>query len=159
MFFMANCTEIIPMLPSRIDSGFNLLHFPGTVSAESLPVTVSVSFAKAAGELQTLEGLVAYQSGDAIVTASTGESWPVSFASFNERYRPDDGVVMGADGRYFKRPASVMALRLDQPIKVPVGFAGNLLQGSVGDWLVQYAAGNFGIVRADLFAHTYRILS
>jgi hypothetical protein len=66
---------------------------------------------------------------------------------------------VGANGRYFKKPARVIALRLDQPIEVTVGYAKSTLRGSMGDWLVRYASGNFGIVRGDLFAHTYRILS
>jgi len=47
-----------------------------------------VHFAAAAGQLQTLEGPVAYAAGDAIVTGVAGEQWPVpadSFAAANLR--------------------------------------------------------------------------
>jgi len=78
-----------------------------------------VHFAPAAGQLQTLEGPVAYAAGDAIVTGVAGEQWPVPADSFAAKYRPaTDAQSPDRDGLFVKRPAIVQARQLLQATSV-----------------------------------------
>lgn len=123
------------------------------------PVPVEVAFAAADGTCATLEGAVSYRAGDAIITGVDGECWPVGRAAFLATYTPVAPTVAGEDGRYLKRPSVVRALRLTAPVAVPVGAAGDRLDGHAGDWLVRYGAASFGVVKDTIFARTYDLMS
>jgi hypothetical protein len=43
-------------------------------------------------------------------------------------------------------------------MQVEVGWQADHLQGQVGDWLVQYNTGSYGIVSKAIFKQTYRII-
>ena len=119
------------------------------------PVAVRVVFAREAGVCATLEGEVGYRAGDAVLTAQTGESWPVGRESFLASYVPDPPVRAGEDGVYRKRPIVSLALRLRAPMTVKVGWRDDPLDGKVGDWLLQYADGTYGVVADAIFRDTY----
>ena len=118
------------------------------------PIPVSVHFVTDASVCRTLEGVVAYRSGDAILTGPGGESWPVERAKFNERYAPVGGTSAGEDGRYVKKPLVVFAVRLDGYMELPMP-AGGMLRGAAGDWLIQYGASDYGIVKDEIYRATY----
>jgi len=128
---------------------------PHTLRVCKRPVPVQVAFAKADGICETLEGAVRYRRGDAILTGSRGESWPVGRDSFRDSYESVPPTAPGQDGTYRKRPASVLALRLDRALAVPVGWQGDKLQGRRGDWLLRYADGSYGVVNDCIFRETY----
>lgn len=134
----------------------DLAREPGALRAVKRPFPVLVHFATADGICNTLEGAVAFHSGDAILTGAAGESWPVERTRFDERYLPAEGTPPGADGEYMKRPMVVLALRLDAPLEVQMP-AGGSLHGDSGDWLLQYAASDYGIVKDEIFRATYDI--
>jgi hypothetical protein len=58
-------------------------------------------------------------------------------------------------GLYTKKKILVWALELDQPYQVKVGWKSDELKGKVGDWLIQYSEGDYGIVDSRIFAATY----
>ena len=120
------------------------------------PIPVQVHFARADGICNTLEGAVAFCSGDAILTGVAGESWPVERKKFDERYLPAKGTTAGAGGAYVKRPIIVLALRLNAPVEIQMP-AGGRLQGNSGDWLLQYGASDYGIIKDEIFRVTYDI--
>ena len=122
------------------------------------PLPVQVTFAVAGGTLDTLEGPVAYTSGDAILTGIKGEHWPMHRVDFAERYEPCEGQVMFADGVYVKRRAIVEAEQLDAPLAICIAGRGQL-QGRLGDWLITGADGDQWIVGADIFIETYELQS
>jgi len=134
----------------------DLTRNPRALRAVKRPVPVRVRFATADGICETLEGAVAFHSGDAILTGVAGESWPVERIKFDERYLPAEGTLFGADGEYMKRPMTVLALRLDTPLEIQMP-AGGSLRGDSGDWLLQYAASDYGIVKDEIFQATYDI--
>lgn len=137
----------------------NLATHPDAVRARKLPIAVQVKWMAQAGVCQTLEGPVAYQAGDPLLTGPGGESWPMAAARFAAAYRPLAPTVAGADGRYLKQPVAVHALRLDAPMEVAVGYRDDLLQAQPGDWLLQYGPGEYGVVAAEIFGATYELVA
>lgn len=114
------------------------------------PLPVKVSFAKTDGICKTLEGSVAFRVGDAIITGVAGEDWPMQRARFDEYYEPS-----GEGGSsYVKKPMLAFALPLNAPVDVNMP-SGGLLHGMPGDWLIQYALGDYGIVKDEIFRATY----
>ena len=118
---------------------------------------VSVEFARAPGALDSAVGLNRYAEGDALLTGSTGDRWSVSRARFNEKYRPEPPTLHGAAGRYRNRPVAVRAKRMTVDFTVERSAGGDLLRGNAGDWLLQYAVGDHGIVAAARFDGVYRL--
>ncbi|KAF1068004.1 MAG: hypothetical protein GAK45_01510 [Pseudomonas citronellolis] len=118
---------------------------------------VQVSFAEHAGELASLEGPNRYQPGDALVTGSTGDRWVVARSRFDERYLPAAATLAhGQPGAYRNLPAEVLARRMDQPFQLARSQGGDVLSGEAGDWVLQYAPGDYGVVQAARFARVYR---
>ncbi|HEY1609496.1 MAG TPA: PGDYG domain-containing protein [Paraburkholderia sp.] len=121
--------------------------------------TVTVEFAAAVGELMSLEGPNRYARGDALITGSTGERWVVSRERFDPKYvSADPSLAHGEPGRYRNRPAVVLAKRMDEPFTLQRSAAGgDRLTGAAGDWVMQYAPGDYGVVQATRFAKVYRV--
>jgi hypothetical protein len=118
---------------------------------------VLVTFASSAGTTETLEGPVAHEAGDAIVTGVADEQWPVPRATFFARYRPVEGVQAGDDGVYESLPEPAWAVRLDKgdaPLHV-VTRAGAVLLAVGGDWIVERDSGDVHVVNGDLFTSLY----
>ncbi len=119
--------------------------------------TVHVDFAHAPGELMSLEGPNRYAPGDALVTGSTGDRWVVSRERFNAKYLPADAALThGQPGAYRNRPSVVLAKQMDAPFSMARSEAGDVLHGQAGDWVLQYAPGDYGVVQAQRFAKVYR---
>lgn len=120
--------------------------------------TVAVEFATTAGELMSLEGPNRYAVGDAIISGATGERWVVSRQRFDPKYRPaDTGLAHGEPGAYRNIPSPVLARRMDEPFTLLRSAGGDRLSGSAGDWVMQYAPGDYGVVKAERFAKVYRL--
>ncbi|MBS6362429.1 PGDYG domain-containing protein [Burkholderia sp.] len=119
--------------------------------------TVTVAFAAGDGELMSLEGPNRYVAGDALITGSTGDRWVVSRARFDAKYLPaDPAVAHGEPGPYRNRPSIVLAKRMDEPFTIARSANGDTLRGTAGDWVMQYAPGDYGVVQAQRFAQVYR---
>jgi hypothetical protein len=121
--------------------------------------TVSVEFATAEGELMSLEGPNRYVHGDALITGSTGERWVVSRERFDAKYIPADAAVAhGQAGAYRNRPAVVLAKQMHEAFSLARSAnGGDVLRGAAGDWIMQYAPGDYGVVQAARFAKVYRL--
>lgn len=117
---------------------------------------VTVAFARQDGELLSLEGLNRYQTGDALITGSTGSRWSVVRQRFDAKYEAEPPTVTGEDGRYKARPQPVLAKRMPQSFTAERSAGGDLLQGKAGDWLLQYGAGDFGVAEHRRFTQVYR---
>jgi hypothetical protein len=120
--------------------------------------TVSVEFAPGDGELMSLEGPNRYTRGDALVTGSTGDRWVVSRERFDAKYFPaNPALAHGEPGPYRNRPAVVLAKQMDAPFSMArTAAGGDVLHGTAGDWIMQYAPGDYGVVQAARFAKVYR---
>ena len=95
-------------------------------------------------------------AGDALVRGSTGDRWCVSRARFDARYEPLSGVAAGAPGTYRGRPIIVHARQLHEPFSIARSAWGDRLRGAAGDWVMQYAPGDYGVVERTRFARVYR---
>jgi hypothetical protein len=120
--------------------------------------TVQVEFAATAGELTSAVGSNRYQRGDALITGSTGDRWCVSRERFDAKYDPEGALTAGSAGAYRNRPAVVLAKRMTCEFSVSRSAGGDVLRGAPGDWLVQYAPGDYGIVERSRFERVYRLL-
>jgi hypothetical protein len=118
--------------------------------------TVAVEFAAQDGLLMSEVGPNHYRAGDALVTGSTGDRWCVSRARFDARYQPLPGVAAGAAGAYRNRTAVVLARQMHEPFSIARSAGGDRLHGGAGDWVVQYAPGDHGVVERTRFARVYR---
>jgi hypothetical protein len=117
---------------------------------------VDVVFATRAGELTSREGPNRFAAGDALITGSTGDRWSVSRGRFEDKYLPVVPLQAGEDGRYQARPLPVLAKQMGEAFTLARSSGGDVLHGQAGDWLLQYAPGDYGIVDATRFRKVYR---
>lgn len=143
---------IFEKIYARDMTGVDLACLPEARPAVKRPVPVRVSFAATEGILQTREGPVAHAAGDALITGTEGECWPVSRQRFEQTY-----AQSGEEGMYVSLPGKARALLLGEPAAVALPGGKGVLVGSPGDWLVQYADGEYGIVGGEIFARTYHL--
>lgn len=130
--------------------------FKANYMKRSLPA--AVRFAASAGALQTLEGLVRYAPGDALMTGVAGEHWPIRRPEFESSYEPCDAQSMGADGHYCKRAMPVFAQQLVQASTIPLDGERGALEGKRGDWLLRDASGRVWVVADAVFRMSYAAL-
>lgn len=126
--------------------------------AERLPLVMEVEIAMTDGVITTLEGEVAYRAGDAIVTGTQGERWPVQRKRFEATYSPCAGTHFGSSGRYQRELLSVLARCLEAPMEIRLSDNRGVLRGQAGDWLVEYDPGDRAIIADAIFRQTYRIV-
>jgi hypothetical protein len=131
---------------------------PRHVRACKVEHEVDVRFAPKKCTVETIEGKVHAQPGDAIITGAGGERWRVSRNHFDDKYRPKPPTRPGADGIYIALPSEILALRMSGSFDVWLADGISLLHGRAGDWLVDYGDGSLGIVAEAIFATTYDII-
>ena len=120
--------------------------------------SVAVEFAIQRGELISAVGLNTYAPGDALITGSTGDRWCVSRDRFDLKYQPEPSTMHGNAGKYRNRPVSVLAKQMHERFSVERMAGGDCLQGEAGDWLIEYAPGDHGIVERTRFERVYRLI-
>jgi hypothetical protein len=151
----------VPLFRSSGQRGFSsaLSDHDRHVVARKLEREVQVRFTAAACTVQTPEGVVHAQPGDAILTGIAGERWRVSRARFGEKYRPVPPTQPGEAGPYRSLRNRILALQMSEPFEVLLADGQSRLTGRPSDWLVDYGDGSLGIVSRAIFATTYEILS
>ena len=118
--------------------------------------TVQVAFATEPGELISREGPNRYRPGDAIVTGATGDRWVVSRDRFDPRYVAVGPNTHGESGPYRNKPVPVLAKEMPHAFAIARSTGGDVLTGKPGDWLMQYAPGDYGITERARFLAVYR---
>jgi uncharacterized protein (DUF2237 family) len=118
---------------------------------------VSVEFAQQPGTLQSAVGLNRYAASDALLTGSTGDRWCVSRDRFDAKYRAEAPTVAGAAGNYRNLPVPVLAKRMAVAFTIARSAGGDMLRGEPGDWLIEYAPGDYGVVAQARFGQVYRL--
>jgi hypothetical protein len=132
---------------------------PELRSARKRPTEVQVHFAQQPQTIATLEGPVPAKVGDAVITGTQGEQWPVQAALFATKYEAVPPTPFGSDGRYRSQARTVRALPLAQATQVQINTQGHQLNGQAGDWLVDYGDGSLGVVAAAVFERTYELMN
>lgn len=130
-----------------------------TFIVKKRPAEVMVDFAQNDGKILTLEGEVSFKKGDAIITGTQGEKWPVGRTIFFKHYAPSKNHEMGESGIYESIPRELKAWKLTKPIQIKLSDNRGVLKGNVGDWIIAYDDKDFGVVQADIFPLTYEIMS
>jgi PGDYG protein len=131
---------------------------PRHVVARKFEREVQVRFTPEACTVQTPEGVVHAQPGDAILTGIAGERWRVSRAHFAAKYRPVPPTQAGESGRYLSVRTRILAVQMPEAFEVLLADGQSKLTGRPGDWLVDYGDGSLGIVSPGIFATTYEIV-
>lgn len=117
---------------------------------------VSVVFAADEGSLESAVGTNHYRAGDALIQGSTGDRWCVSRARFDAKYRPCPGGTPGEPGPYRNVPSPVYAKQIPVPFSIARVAGGDRLMGTAGDWVLEYAPGDYGLVDRVRFERVYR---
>lgn len=150
-----------------------ILVLDGVRQARKRPIPLQVHFATQAdlartggvfnaGRIRTNETAaddpgVRFAPGDAIVTGTRGEQWPIQRDKFEATYVPsEEGGAFGRDGLFHKVGGPVPVRRMEEPFTVTAPWGE--LTGRPGDYLVQYGPGDFAIVDSDCFADTYEMV-
>jgi uncharacterized protein (DUF2237 family) len=118
--------------------------------------TVSVEFAAADGTLISKVGPNSYRRGDALVSGTDGDRWCVSRERFDRAYRALPPLTHGDPGRYQNIPRPVLARQMAEAFKCQRAAGGDWLAGQCGDWLLQYAPGDYGVASDARFKQVYR---
>jgi hypothetical protein len=150
-------SKIMPLNMEQTLGAMDLRADPGA-AAYVKHEAVQVQFAAEPGELISREGPNRYAIGDALITGSTGDRWSVSRDRFNARYQAVAPTLAGQDGHYVNQPIPVLARQMQQAFAVERSAGGDLLHGAAGDWLLQYAPGDYGVVEQRRFAQVYQRL-
>lgn len=117
---------------------------------------VAAEFATAHGALESAVGMNHYAPGDALLTGSTGDRWCVSRDRFDAKYRPCPGTIAGGPGEYRNVRVIVYAKQIHEPFRVARAPGGDVLTGHAGDWALEYAPGDCGLVERTRFERVYR---
>jgi hypothetical protein len=123
------------------------------------PIPTLVEFAEHAGTLQTLEGPVAYEPGDALMRGMIGERWPIRRAHFESTYEPVAPVRMGENGQYIKKAIPVTAQQAKSEESIVLDEGRGTLQAKPGDWILVEDDGRQWVVTNDIFTATYQVLA
>lgn len=120
------------------------------------PILVSVEFASMDGALETLEGIVPYKQGDALLTGLKNERWPVVKSLFDKNYNPIEGIKRGQDGSYQKRSILVSAVQAQDNVFIRIKNNDIDLACRKGDWIITAEDGAQWVVAEDIFIKTYK---
>jgi len=120
---------------------------------------VTVRFATTDGSIESREGANHYQVGDALITGSTGDHWSVTRDRFDAKYTPIAPLQHGEDGSYCNIPTPILAKQINEDFSVARSTGGDIIHGKTGDWLMQYAPGDHGIVQNAKFQKVYQLMA
>ena len=133
-----------------LDETPDLSQDPDAFETAKKPIPLNFRIAQVDETIETKEGPVNARAGDAIMTGTEGENWPIPAEKFTETY---DILKPGFAA---KKNIPVFAKELAEPFQVKVSWSEALLQGEAGDYLVQYGPGDYGVVGAEIFRKTYK---
>jgi hypothetical protein len=133
----------------------NSPHCDGSFLAVKSAEPHLVEFAHNDGVLQTLEGPVAYQAGDALLTDELGLRWPIVRSKFFDNYVPVGKTIEGEPGTYCKEYRIVLAEKMQEAFTVQLPQKKGQLSGQPGDYLVTDPLGDQFVVNARVFQRCY----
>lgn len=123
-------------------------------------IPVYVRFASDDGVIKTLEGVVPYKAGDAILTGQKNEQWPISRDRFINTYSPSDAsMTVGDAGLYVKKPIVVEAFQVKSKTEIVISDGKTTLIAEPDDWIVESDNGDRWVVDKEVFLITYMKIS
>lgn len=131
------------------------------VKCQKKPILLKFEVIDADKVVKTKEGDVNAFKGQALLTGTKGEQWPIPWDKFESTYsikwNAIDGKIQDDSGVCWKKPMLVDAVRLKVAFAVKPSWSEDLLHGKPGDYLVKYGENDFGIVADAIFDETYEI--
>ena len=123
-------------------------------NVEKKPIPLNFEISKEKQTIETKEGKVTAYPGDAIMTGTQGEKWPIEKENFENTY-----TVLPESNTAIKNKITVKAKQFNEPFSIEIKRNENpqTLTGKPGDWLVEYGPNDFGIVEEKIFKETYNI--
>ena len=131
---------------------------PRKVMARKRPLTLKVEFTQEPCVVETLEGSVAAAPGDAIITGTAGERWPVHPERFKASYQAVPPTEAGKSGVYRTLPSEVIGVAMSGRFEVLLANGVSRLHGARGDWLIDYGDGSLGVISRAVFPAVYEII-
>ena len=121
----------------------------GSFETYKLSNPVPYTIADSDGVTKTLEGPVSHKAGHYIMgPGPKGEFWPLDPDNFHSKYN-DNNDGTGTPKKIFKH-----AKLADHDGVVKASW-GDLNYKAGEDYIVRHGAGDFGVVKKDIFAQTY----
>ena len=114
------------------------------------PAREKYEIAQQDGQIQTLEGPVAYKAGYYILTGPKGEQYPMPPEKFNE-LKDDNG-----DGTCSPKKIVKLAKVADHDGVVNTSWGEPLQYTAGNDVIVRHGPNDYGVVKRDIFAQTYQ---
>ena len=120
----------------------------GSFETFKKPAVEKYKIAQSSGTVETLEGPVKYDAGHYIMTGPKGEQYPITPEKFRE-YKDDLGNGQCTPKKIFK-----LAKLADHDGVLHTSW-GDLNYTAGNDYIVKHGSGDYGAVKADIFAKTY----
>jgi hypothetical protein len=136
---------------NELENGINDAWFKqGSFETFKKPAQEKYEVAQEAGTVQTLEGPVQYEAGHYIMTGPKGEQYPITAEKFHS-LKDDQGNGIATPKQILK-----VAKLADHSGSVVLQYNGQSLAYNAGeDYIVRHGAGDYGVVKKDIFAQTY----
>jgi len=115
-----------------------------------IPAKEKYEIADQDGTVKTLEGPVSYKKGDYIMTGPKGEQYPMPPEKFRE-LKDDQGNGIATPKKIVK-----MAKLADHDGVVNTSWGAKLEYTKGNDYIVKHGPNDYGVVKADIFAKTYK---
>jgi len=126
-------------------------------TAKRSDIKLNFRYAEEGETIETKEGPVTVpRGGAAIMTGTEGEQWPIPLAPDNPEKSFENTYDILKPGLAAKKDIPVFAKEMPEEFQVKVSWSEDLLQGAVGDFLVQYGQDDYGVVGAGIFRETYK---
>jgi hypothetical protein len=113
------------------------------------PAKEKYEIAQQDGTIQTLEGPVNYKKGYYILTGPKGEQYPMPPEKFNE-LKDDLGNGICSPKKIVK-----LAKLADHDGSIKTSWGETLNYTKDNDYIVRHGAGDYGVVKTDIFKQTY----
>jgi len=132
------------------DGQINDAWFKDGFQTYKIPNPEKYEIAQQDGTIQTLEGPVNYKKGYYILTGPKGERYPIPPAKFAE-LKDDQGNGVCTPKKIVK---DAKLADHDGSVKTSWGETLNYTRGN--DVIVRHGPGDYGVVKKDIFAKTYK---
>jgi len=139
-------SEILTESTNRITDDW----FKDGFKTYKIPAKEKYEIADQDGTVKTLEGPVSYKKGDYIMTGPKGEQYPMPPEKFRE-LKDDQGNGIATPKKIVK-----MAKLADHDGVVNTSWGAKLEYTQGNDYIVKHGPGDYGVVKTDIFAKTYK---
>ena len=132
------------------DTGITDAWFKDGFQTYKKPNPEKYEIAQQDGTIQTLEGPVNYRAGYYILTGPKGEKYPIPPEKFRE-LKDDAG-----NGVCYPKKIIKVAKLADHDGSVKTSWGETLNYTAGNDVIVRHGPGDYGVVKKDIFAKTYK---